>query len=82
MAPWKAEKANEEVSYLLSLDLMEPPISYSPWAWVIVIVKKKGNQMRVCCDFRFLNGKPFPDVTPRPELNRVSPDFDFVMQTP
>ena len=30
MAPWKAEKANEEVCYLLSLDLDEP--SYSPWS--------------------------------------------------
>ncbi len=55
MALWKAEKANEEVRHLLSLDLIEP--SYSPWVCGIVMAKKKGNQVRFCCDFRFFNAK-------------------------
>ncbi len=55
MAPMKAEKANEEVKHLLSLDLIEP--SYSPWACGIVMAKKKGNKLRFCCDFHFLNAK-------------------------
>ncbi len=42
MAPWKAEKPNEEVHHLLSLDLIEP--SYSPWACVL-IAEKKGNKL-------------------------------------
>ncbi len=48
MAPLKAEKANEEVRHFLSLDLIEP--SYSPWACGVVMAKKKGNQLRFCCD--------------------------------
>ena len=55
MASWKAQQANEEVRHLLSVDLIEH--SYSPWACGVVMAKKKGNQLRFCCDFRFLNAK-------------------------
>ncbi len=67
MAPWKAEKANEEVRHLLSLDLTEP--SYSLWACGIVMAKKKGNQLRFCCDFRFLNAKTIRDAYPLPRID-------------
>ncbi len=67
MAPLKAEKANEEVRHLLSLDLIEP--SYSPWACGVVMAKKKGNQLRLCCDFRFLNAKTIRDAYPLPRID-------------
>ncbi len=67
MASWKAEKANEEVKHLLSLDLIE--LSFSPWACGIVMAKKKGPQLRFCCDFRFLNAKTIRDAYPLPRID-------------
>ena len=67
MSPLKAEKANEEVRHLLSLDLIEP--SFSPWACGVMIAKKKGNQLRFCCDFRFLNAKTIRDAYPLPRID-------------
>ena len=67
MAPWKATQANEEVRHLLSLDLIEP--SYSPWACGVVMAKKKGNQLRFCCGFRFLNAKTIRDAYPLPRID-------------
>ncbi len=68
MAPWKAEKTNEEVRHLLSLDLIEP--SYSPWACGIVMAKKKGNQLRFCCDFSFVNATKIRDAYPLPRIDK------------
>ncbi len=62
MAPMKAENANEEVRHLWSLDLIEP--CYSPWACGIVMAKKKGNQLRFCRVFRFLNAKTIQGCLP------------------
>ncbi len=67
MAPFKAEKANEKIRHLLSLDLIEP--SYSPWACGNVMAKKKGNQLRFCCDFCFLNAKTIPNAYPLPRID-------------
>ncbi len=67
MAPMKAEKANEEARHLLSLDLIEP--SYSPWACGVVMAKKKGNQLRFCRDFRFLNAKTIRDAYLLPRID-------------
>ncbi len=67
MASWKAAQANEEVRHLLSLNLIEP--SYSPWACGVVMAKKKGNQLRFCCDFRFLNAKTIRDAYPLPRID-------------
>ena len=67
MASWKAEKANEEVRHLLSLDLNEP--SFSPSACGIVMAKKKCNQLRFCCDFQFLNAKTIRDAYPLPRID-------------
>ncbi len=34
----------------------------------MVVAKKKGNQLRFCCDFRFLNAKRIRDAYPLPRI--------------
>ena len=67
MTPFKTEKANEEIRMLIELGLIEP--SYSPWASGIVMAKKKGNQLRMCCDFRNLNAQTVKDAFPFPRVD-------------
>ena len=67
MTPLKTEKANEEVRELVRLGLIEP--SYSPWACGIVMAKKKGNQLRMCCDFRNLIAQTVKDAFPLPRVD-------------
>ena len=67
MTPFKTEKANEEVRMLMEMGLIEP--SYSPWACGIVMAKKKGNQLRMCCDFRNLNAQTVKDAFPLPRID-------------
>jgi hypothetical protein len=42
--------------------------SESPWALPIVLVKKKGGGLSLCCDFRLLNKKSIPDKHPIPRI--------------
>ena len=67
MTPFKTEKANEEIRMLIELGLIEP--SFSPWACGIVMAKKKGNQLRMCCDFRNLNAQTIKDAFPLPRVD-------------
>ena len=67
MSPEKAERANQEVSNLLALGMIEP--SLSPWASGIVMVKKKNGELRFCCDFRPLNEVTVKDVYPLPRID-------------
>ncbi len=34
------------------------------------MAKKKGNQLRFCCDFRFLNAKTVRDAYPLPRIDK------------
>ena len=38
--------------------------SKSPWACVVVMAKTKGDQLRFCCDFRYLNPVTVKDADP------------------
>ena len=67
MSPEKAEKANNEVQNLLALGMIQP--SFSPWASGIVMVKKKGGELRFCCDFRPLNDVTIKDAYPLPRID-------------
>ena len=67
MSPDKAEKANAEVNNLLALGMIQP--SFSPWASGIVMVKKKGGELRFCCDFRPLNEVTIKDAYPLPRID-------------
>ena len=43
--------------------------SYSPYASQIVLVRKKSGQLRICCDYRNLNGKTIKDAFPLPRMD-------------
>ena len=43
-------------------DTIEP--SKSPWACGAVMAQKKGNQLKFCCDFRYLNFVTVKDAYP------------------
>ena len=53
MTPNKSDACRKEIDSLLEYDMIEP--SKSPWACGVVMSKKKGDQLRFCCDFRYLN---------------------------
>ena len=67
MSPDKAERANQEVRDLLALSTIQP--SLSPWASVIVMVKKKSGELRFCCDFRQLKELTIKDAYPLPRID-------------
>ena len=67
MDPWKAYQANEEIRELQQLGLIEP--AQSPLACGLVIAKKKGNQLRLCCGFRNLNDQKVKDAYPIPRID-------------
>ncbi|GBO04189.1 hypothetical protein AVEN_239747-1 [Araneus ventricosus] len=52
----------DEIKVLLELDLIEP--SDSDWAHPVVCVAKKNGSVRLCVDFRLLNGFTIPDAYP------------------
>ena len=41
--------------------------SKSPWACGVVMAKKNGDQLRICCDFRYLNSVMAKDAYPSRE---------------
>ena len=43
--------------------------SKSPWACGVVMAKKKGDQLRFCCDFRYLNSVTVKDAYPIPRID-------------
>ena len=53
MTPRKSEAFTKETEMLKEYDMIEP--SKSPWVCGVVLAKKKGAQLRFCCDFRYPN---------------------------
>ena len=67
MTPHKLEACRAEIEMLLEYDMIEP--SKSPWACGVVMAKKKGGQLRFCCDFRYLNAVTIKDAYPIPRID-------------
>ena len=68
MTPHKSEACRAEIEMLLEYDTIEP--SKSPWARGVVLAKKKGGQLRFCCDFRYLNAVTIKDAYPIPRTDK------------
>ena len=49
MAPNNSVACRKEIETLLEYDMLE--LSKSPWVCGVVMAEKKGDQLRVCCDF-------------------------------
>ncbi|XP_063711692.1 uncharacterized protein LOC134839994 [Symsagittifera roscoffensis] len=62
MTPNKSDASRKEIETLLEYDMIES--SKSPRACGVVIAKKKGDQLRFCCDFRYLNSVTVKDAYP------------------
>ena len=67
MTPHKSDACRKEIETLLEYDMIEP--SKSPWACGVVMAKKKGDQLRLCCDFRYLNSVTVKDAYPIPRID-------------
>ena len=67
MTPHKSDACRKEIETLLEYDMIEP--SKSPWACGVVMAKKKGDQLRFCCDFRYLNSVTAKDAYPIPRID-------------
>ena len=67
MTPNKSEACRKEIEMLREYDMIEP--SKSPWACGVVMAKKKGGQLRFCCDFRYLNAVTIKDAYPIPRID-------------
>ena len=67
MNPHKSDACRKEIETLLESDMIEP--CKSPWACGVVIAKKKGDQLRFCCDFRYLNSVTLKVAHPKPSID-------------
>ena len=67
MTPNKSDACRKEIETLREYDMIEP--SKSPWACGVVMAKKKGDQLRFCCDFWYLNSIMVMDAYPIPRID-------------
>ena len=67
MTPHKSDACRKEIETLLDYDMIEP--NKSPWACGVVMAKKKGDQVRYCCDFRYLTSVTVKNAYPIPRID-------------
>ena len=60
---------DKEVKELLELGIIRP--SKSPWAAPALLVKKKDSGVRLCVDYRWLNGVTKADPFPLPHIDEL-----------
>ena len=69
MTQGKRQIVDKLVQELLDQDIVEE--SCSPWSSPIVLVTKKDNSHRLCCDYRSLNFHTVKDATPVPKITEM-----------
>ena len=67
MTPHNSDACRKYIETLLEYDMIEP--SKSPWACGVVMAKNKGDQLRFCLDFRYLNSVTAKDAYPIPRID-------------
>ena len=63
MTPHKSDACRKEIETLLEYDMI------GSWACGVVMAKKIGDQLRFCCDFRYLNSVTVKDAYPIPRID-------------
>uniref|UniRef100_H3H9I8 Reverse transcriptase domain-containing protein n=1 Tax=Phytophthora ramorum TaxID=164328 RepID=H3H9I8_PHYRM len=78
VAPQFREKLSDLIKSLLSAEMIVP--STSPWASpIVIIIKKNGVDIRLCIDYRLVNGLTRLMVYPMPMINDLLEDLDKVL---
>ena len=67
MTPNKSDACRKEIENLLEYDKIEP--SKSPMACGVLMAKKKRDQLRFCCEFRYLNSLTLKDAYSIPRVD-------------
>ena len=67
MTPHKSDACRKEIVTLLEHNMIEP--SKSPWECRVVMAKKKSDQLRVCCSFRYVNSVTVKNAYPIPRVD-------------
>ena len=74
MTPNKSDACRKEIETVLEYDMIE--LSKSPWACGVVMAKKKGDQLRFCCDFQYLNSVIVKIAYPIPRIDEILSKLD------
>ncbi|TKH92731.1 hypothetical protein FCN21_09400 [Campylobacter jejuni] len=78
VAPQFREKLSDLIKGLLQAKIIS--FSTSPWASpVVIIIKKNGVDIRLCIDYRLVNGLTRLMVYPMPLINELLEDLDKVL---
>ena len=67
MCPQKRQEIRNSLSETLEKDIIKP--SCSPWAWSVVLVKKKDGTSRFCIDYRKVNTVTRKDAYSLPRVD-------------
>ena len=70
VSPSERRLIASQVNNMLAQEIIRE--STSPWAFPVVLVKKKNNDWRFCVDYRSLNDGTVKDAYPLPRLDAVT----------